>query len=96
VIGAFGFLFMFAQGTAIFGTAWLLASALKSNGFFAKIAWMVISYIGWVTFTFILFWLMGADIYIIAAAGAVSAILPSALFAVGWLAFPYLTRQSNG
>jgi hypothetical protein len=95
-MGAFGLLFMLAQGAAIFGTAWLLALISAKRGFFWKIAWMVTSYLGWVVFTFVLFWLTGADIYIIPAAGAVSAILPSVLFGAGWLALPYFTRPSNG
>ena len=96
MIGAFGFLFMFAQGAAIFGTAFGLALLSKKRGALAKIGWMLISYVGWVVFTFVLFGLMGADIYLIPAAGAVSAILPSVLFGAFWLAAPYLVRQSNG
>ena len=96
MIAVFGLFFMLAQGIAIFGTAWLLAELTGKAGPLAKLLWMGLSYLGWVAFTFLLFGLMGADIYLLPAAGAASAILPSALFGGMWLVLPYLKRPSNG
>ena len=75
----FGLFFVAAQGGAIFLTAKVLSEFFGGAGLVAKICWMAASYAAWVLFTFALFGVLGADVFLIPAVGAVTAAISSAI-----------------
>ena len=83
----FGFLFVAAQGGAVFITAYALAQLFRTKHWAAKTVLMIVSLLLWATFTlFLLFW--GADSYVIFMGLVVMAALSSAVYWLAWILAP--------
>jgi len=89
-------LFVAAQGGAIFSTAFAAARVTGKNSLMAKAVWMILSYIGWVVFTFTLFGVMGADVFIIPMVGAITAFFSALLYLGMWIMSPTLKAKLHG
>jgi hypothetical protein len=86
--------FAFAQGGAIFLTAWLRSRILKSNSWPAKLGCMTLSFGAWVSFTlFAFFW--GANSYIVFFELTVSAFWSSVAFLAAWLVIPTMKLKKR-
>ena len=94
VIFILGPLFVLVQGAAIFLTAFFAFRFRDASGALAKVGYMAVSYMAWITFTYAAFFL-GADVWIVFGALMVSSLFSSVCFCVGWVVLPALKSKRN-
>ena len=97
----FAIMFVAAQGFAVVSTALIVAKFLGITRWFGKIAAVLISYAGWITFTLIGYAIFGGEGGFMDGFGLMlmlcfTALLSSMFWTAAWFAAPSTETAPNG